>query len=112
MKKWITVLALCAGCRLSGFAQKFFEVPTADRAQVKVFYVEDESVCDLKVVFVYEESQATKIGLWMEVNEESQANIKVIFVDEESQADLKVCLGTNPSEAGWLKEDKKSFVPF
>lgn len=90
--------------------QKFFEVETIDQAQAKIFYVEDEKVCDLKVWFVYEEAQITGPGLWMEVPEENQADIKIIFVDDIEQSDMTICMGLNETEAGWLNEGKKALL--
>ncbi len=88
-------------------AQKFFEVETIEQAQAKIFFVEDENVCDLKVWFVYEEAHITGPGIWMEVPEIAQADIKIIFVDDIEQSDITICMGLNDTEAGWLNEEKK-----
>ena len=107
MKKISIILFLIIASMGITNAQKFFEVETIEQAQAKIFYVEDENVCDLKVWFVYEETQLKGPGLWMEVPEESQADIKIIFVDDVNESDMTICMGLNDTEAGWLNEDKK-----
>lgn len=107
MKKLFIVLITTLAASGMANGQKFFEVETIEQAQAKIFFVEDENVCDLKVWFVYEEAHVTGPGLWMEVPEETQADIKIIFVDDIEQCDMTICMGLNDTEAGWLNEEKK-----
>lgn len=110
MKKLFIVLITTLATFGMANGQKFFEVETIEQAQAKIFFVEDENVCDLKVWFVYEEAHVTGPGLWLEVPEETQADIKIIFVDDIEQCDMTICMGLNETEAGWLNEEKKPLL--
>ena len=94
------------------FAQKFFEVETIDEAEIKVYYEMEDANCDLKVCFVYEAKDITKVGLWMEVPTADEADIKIIFVDDPSLADIHICVGDSPSQAGWLNPSKARLIKF
>ncbi|MBN1183914.1 MAG: hypothetical protein JXB49_16600 [Bacteroidales bacterium] len=96
----------------NGFAQKFFEVETIDQAEIKVYYEMEDANCDLKVCFVYEAKDITKVGLWMEVPTASEADIKIIFVDDPSLADIHICVGDSPAQAGWLNPAKSKLIKF
>lgn len=93
-----------------GYAQKFFEAETIDKAKLKVFAVEDPKDADLLFCIVYEEKEITKVGIMMEVEEPKQAQITLIFVDDPAQADLKVWLVETPAEVKWQNESKKKFL--
>lgn len=94
------------------YSQRFFEVETIDQAEVKVWYVMDDTECDLKIHFVYDEGSISKVGLWMEVPNESQADIKIIFVDDPKLADINVCVTDYADQAGWINPDKSSIIKF
>ena len=99
-------------CSIDIFSQKFFEVETVEQAEIKIWYVMDDSECDLKVHFVYDEASITKVGLWMEVPEPSQADIQIIFVDDPSLADINVCVTDYADQAGWLRKEKSSIIKY
>lgn len=89
------------------FGQLFFEVDSIQDAELKVFYVEDEANCDIKVCFVYTEEEAQLEAHWCEIAEPEKADIKIIFVDDPALADLNLCMAFDCAEAKWLKEEKK-----
>lgn len=93
-----------------GYAQKFFEAETIEKAKLKIFHVEDPADADLLFCIVYEEKEITKVGIMMEVEEPKMAQITLIFVDDPAQADLKVWLVETPAEVKWQNESKKKFL--
>ena len=93
-----------------GYAQKFFEAETIEKAKLKIFHVEDPADADLHFCIVYEEKEITKVGIMLEVEEPKMAQITLIFVDDPKQADLKVWLVETPAEVKWLNESKKKFL--
>ncbi len=107
MIRAFTALLFVAGIHFSAIAQTFFEVDLPEQADVKLYFVDDENTCDLKVWFVYDTVSITGPGLWMEIYEEEKADIKILFMDDPALADMTICMGMGANEAGWLKEEKK-----
>ena len=107
MEKAFSFLILLIITHLSAIGQTFFEVDLPEQADVKLYFVDDENTCDLKVWFVYDTASITGPGLWMEIYEEEKADIKILFMDDPALADMTICMGMGANEAGWLKEEKK-----
>ncbi len=110
MIRAFAVLLIMAGIHFSASGQTFFEVDLPEQADVKLFFVDDENTCDLKVWFVYDTTSITGPGLWMEIYEEEKADIKILFMDDPALADMTICMGMGANEAGWLKEEKKALL--
>jgi hypothetical protein len=110
MYRFILIITIAFASNLNCVAQTFFEVDSIHQADVKVFYVEEESQCDLKICFVYTPEEAQKTAHWCEVGSPEEADIKIIFVDTPELADINLCVAFEPSEARWLKEEvRKKF---
>jgi len=107
MIKAFSFLILLIITHLSAIGQTFFEVDLPEQADVKLYFVDDENTCDLKVWFVYDTASITGPGLWMEIYEEEKADIKILFMDDPALADMTICMGMGANEAGWLNEDRK-----
>lgn len=112
MQKFIFILFLLVGFTKVSVAQTFFEVDSIQDAEVKVYYVEDEAECDLKICFVYTAEEARETAHWCEVGDPNAADIKIIFVDTPELADLKLCVAFDPKEAKWLKEEVRKKFDF
>jgi hypothetical protein len=93
-----------------GYAQKFFEAETIEKARLKIYAVDDPKDADLLFCIVYEEKEITKVGIMMEVAEPKEAQVILIFVDDPAQADMKVWLVDTPAEVKWQNEEKKKFL--
>jgi hypothetical protein len=107
----LALLGLLLFQGVSVYSQTFYEVDTPEEAQVKLWFVEDESQCDLRVSFVYDPKEANKTGHWCEVPTPEEADVKTIFVDDPALADLNLCMTMNSAKAGWLNEEKKTEFP-
>jgi len=93
-------------------AQVFFEVDSIPLADVKIFYVEDEAQCDLRVTFVYTYEEAAHTGHWCETGNPDDADVKIIFVDNPDLADINLCVAFEPEKAGWINKEKEKQYPF
>jgi len=102
-----TVLTLALS---SGFAQKIFQAESAAKASVKVYPVMEPDKADLWVCFVWDESEISRTGLWMDMRFEHEADVIIYFVDEEKEADLKIWLVDTPEESQWLNQSKKNIL--
>jgi hypothetical protein len=101
---WLTIAFL------SGYGQKIFQADSGKEAQVKVFAVEEPNEADLWVCFVWNESELTKTGLWMDMRFAHEADVIIFFVDEEKESDLKIWLVDTPQESKWLTPDKRKLL--
>lgn len=93
-----------------GYSQKIFQANSAEEAKVKVFAVEDPEKADLWVCFVWEESEITRTGLWMDMRFDHEADIIIFFVDEEKESDLKIWLVDTVEESKWLNKEKMKLL--
>jgi hypothetical protein len=93
-----------------GFAQKIFQADSPEQASIKVFAVEEPQQADLWVCFVWEESEITRTGLWMDMRFSHEADVIIYFVDEEKDANLKIWLVDTPEESKWINESKKNLL--
>jgi hypothetical protein len=93
-----------------GYSQKIFQANSAEEAKVKVFAVEEPDEADLWVCFVWEESEITRTGLWMDMRFDHEADVIIFFVDEEKDSDLKIWLVDTIEESKWLNEEKKNLL--
>jgi hypothetical protein len=115
MKKSLLVVGFGLICLLqfsNMYGQRFFETETVEEADFTVFFVFETSQSDLKVFFVYNETEAVKPGMWMEVPTAEEADIKIIFVDVESEADMKISMDDAASDAGWVTTGKEDLLKF
>lgn len=110
MRGFLTAIFLFLIFCQSSWSQRFYEVSTIDSARVKVYPVDTPEQADLLVYFVYEASEVTKVGFWMEVATPAEAQVLLIFVDDEKDADIKICLVDAPEQAGWRNESKKDML--
>ena len=109
MKK-ILMLVLFAMTSTISYGQKIYQAHSADDAQVLVYPADDPSEADLLVCFVWDESEITRTGLWMDMRTPQEASVIILFVDEENEADLKIWLVDTPAESKWLNESKKNLL--
>jgi hypothetical protein len=93
-----------------GFAQKVYQAESAADAKLKVYPVEDPDKADLWVCFVWEESEITRSGLWMDMRFDHEADVIIYFVDSENEPDLKIWLVDTPEESKWVNESKKKLL--
>ena len=93
-----------------GYAQKIFQADSPDEASVRVFAVEEPEQADLWVCFVWEESEITRTGLWMDMRFSREADVIIYFVDEEKDANLKIWLVDTIEESKWINDAKKSLL--
>lgn len=112
MQKLLIFIIFLLGLSKVSVGQTFFEVDSIQDAEVKVYYVEDETQCDLKICFVYTAEEAQQEAHWCEVGDPNAADIKIIFVDLPELADLKLCVAFDPKEAKWLNEEMRKKFDF
>ena len=95
---------------VNSHAQKIYQADDIQNASVKVFAVDEAEQADLWVCFVWEESEITRTGLWMDMRFSHEADVIIFFVDEEENADLKIWLVDTAQESKWLNESKKNLL--
>lgn len=111
MIRFLTALALIVSLSTSfGHAQKIYQADAPEEASVKVFAVDEAEQADLWVCFVWEETEITRTGLWMDMRFSHEADVIIFFVDEEENADLKIWLVDTAQESKWLNESKKNLL--
>ncbi|MFP4555687.1 MAG: DUF6150 family protein [Bacteroidales bacterium] len=92
------------------FGQKIYQADSAEEAQVMVYPADVPNDADLWVCFVWDESELTRTGLWMDMRFDHEAEVIIFFVDDEEEADLKIWLVDTQQESKWLNPEKKKLL--
>lgn len=109
--RFLSILALIVPLDFGfSFAQKIYQADSPEEASVKVFAVDEPNQADLWVCFVWEESEVTRTGLWMDMRFAREADVIIFFVDEEKDANLKIWLVDTIEESKWINEKKKNLL--
>ncbi|HOP03587.1 MAG TPA: DUF6150 family protein [Tenuifilaceae bacterium] len=111
MIRFLSAMALIVLLGIStGHAQKIYQADDIQNASITIFAVDEPDQADLWVCFVWEETEITRTGLWMDMRFPHEADVIIFFVDEEKGADLKIWLVDTAEESKWLNESKKHLL--
>jgi hypothetical protein len=92
------------------YGQKIYQAESAQEAQIKVYPADEPDQADLWVCFVWDESEITRTGLWMDMRFSHEADVIIFFVDEEEEADIKIWLVDSSEESKWINQEKSHLL--